>query len=55
MYSEQGYCMICGDMNLRSECLQDYIEYDANGDIKSMAPNDSLQVVELSQTAVQIM
>ena len=36
MYSEQGYCMICGDMNSRSGCLQDYIDYDDNGDINSV-------------------
>ena len=30
MYSEQGYCMICGDINSRSGCLQDYIDYDDN-------------------------
>ena len=31
MYSEQGYCMICEDMN-----PQDYIDYDDNGDINSV-------------------
>ena len=36
MYSEQGYCMICGDMNSRSGCLQDYIDYDDNGDINNV-------------------
>ena len=28
--------MICGDMNSRSGCLQDYIDYDDNGDINSV-------------------
>ena len=28
--------MICGDMNLRSGCLQEYIDYDDNGDIISV-------------------
>ena len=36
MYSEQRYCMICGDMKSRSGCLQDYIDYDDNGDINSV-------------------
>ena len=36
MYSEQGYCMICGDMNSRSGCLQDYIDYDDNCDINNV-------------------
>ena len=36
MYSEQGYCMICGDMNLWSDCLLDYLEYADNGDINSV-------------------
>ena len=28
--------MICGDMNSRSGCLQDYIDYDDNDDINSV-------------------
>ena len=36
MYSEHGYCMICGDINSRSGCLQDYIEYDDIGNINSV-------------------
>ena len=36
MYSEQGYCMICGDINSRSGCLQDYNDYDDTGNINSV-------------------